>query len=99
MATILPPGTTNWCTACGCTTKPAARGRRCSCLTHGNGDNIPAWAQNIPYFARRYRVIAVDSRAHGKSVDVGDSLNFGMMANDFGGLPTSLRIDSACVLG
>lgn len=68
-------------------------------LIHGNGDNISAWAKNIPYFAQRYRVIAVDSRAHGKSVDPGDSLSFEMMADDFAGLLTSLRIDSAYVLG
>lgn len=68
-------------------------------LIHGNGDNIKAFAQNIPYFAQRYRVIAVDSRAHGKSVDAGDSLSFEMMADDFAGLLTSLRIDSAYVLG
>ena len=68
-------------------------------LIHGNGDNIRAWAKNIPYFAQRYRVIAVDSRAHGKSVDPGDSLSFEMMADDFAGLLTSLRIDSAYVMG
>ena len=68
-------------------------------LLHGNGDNISAWAKNIPYFARRYRVIAVDSRAHGKSIDAGDSLSFEMMADDFAGLLTSLRIDSAYVMG
>ncbi|GAB3572651.1 alpha/beta hydrolase [Hymenobacter daeguensis] len=68
-------------------------------LIHGNGDNISAWAKNIPYFARRYRVIAVDSRAHGKSIDPGDSLSFEMMADDFAGLLTSLRIDSAYVMG
>jgi pimeloyl-ACP methyl ester carboxylesterase len=68
-------------------------------LIHGNGDNISAWAKNIPYFAQRYRVIAVDSRAHGKSVDASDSLSFEMMADDFAGLLTSLRIDSAYVMG
>lgn len=68
-------------------------------LLHGNGGNSTAWAQNIPYFARRYRVIAVDSRAHGKSIDPGDSLSFEMMADDFAGLLTSLRVDSAYVMG
>ena len=68
-------------------------------LLHGNGDNISAFAKNISYFAQRYRVIAVDSRAHGKSIDRGDSLSFEMMADDFAGLLTSLRIDSAYVLG
>ena len=68
-------------------------------LIHGNGDNISAWAQNIPYFARHYRVIAVDSRAHGQSVDPSDSLSFEMMADDFAGLLIGLRIDSAYVMG
>jgi pimeloyl-ACP methyl ester carboxylesterase len=68
-------------------------------LIHGNGDNIAAWAKNIPYFTQRYRVIAVDSRAHGKSIDPGDSLSFEMMADDFAGLLTSLHIDSAYVMG
>jgi pimeloyl-ACP methyl ester carboxylesterase len=68
-------------------------------LIHGNGDNIGAWAQNIPYFAEHYRVIAVDSRAHGQSVDAGDSLSFEMMADDFAGLLSHLRVDSAYVMG
>ena len=34
-------------------------------LIHGNGGSINAFTQTIPYFAKRYRVIAVDSRAHG----------------------------------
>jgi pimeloyl-ACP methyl ester carboxylesterase len=68
-------------------------------LIHGNGGSIKAFAKNIPTLAKHYRVIAVDSRAHGKSVDSGDSLSFEMMADDFAGLFTSLRIDSAYVLG
>ncbi|RZJ94379.1 MAG: hypothetical protein EOO60_03190, partial [Hymenobacter sp.] len=34
-------------------------------LIHGNGGSIQDFKQNIPYFARHYRVLAVDSRAHG----------------------------------
>lgn len=68
-------------------------------MIHGNGGSIKSFHKNIPYFARRYRVIAVDSRAHGKSVDRGDSLSFEMMADDFAALLTALRIDSAYVIG
>ncbi|AMJ66056.1 alpha/beta fold hydrolase [Hymenobacter sp. PAMC 26628] len=68
-------------------------------LLHGNGGSIASFQHNIAYFARRYRVIAVDSRAHGRSVDAGDSLSFEMMADDFAALLTSLRIDSANVIG
>jgi pimeloyl-ACP methyl ester carboxylesterase len=68
-------------------------------LIHGNGGSISAFSKNIPYFAKQYRVIAVDSRAHGKSIDPSDSLTFEMMADDFAALLTSLRIDSAYVIG
>ena len=44
-------------------------------------------------------MIAVDSRAQGKSTDPGDSLSFEMMADDFAALLDTLHIDSAYVLG
>lgn len=68
-------------------------------LLHGNGGSIHDFQHNIPYLARHYRVLAVDSRAHGRSVDAGDSLSFEMMADDFAALLTALRIDSANVIG
>lgn len=68
-------------------------------LIHGNGGSIESFRKTIPFFAKRYRVIAVDSRAHGKSVDPGDSLSFEMMADDFAALLTGLHIDSAYVVG
>lgn len=68
-------------------------------LIHGNGGSISSFAKTIPYFAQRYEVIAVDSRAQGKSTDSGDSLSFEMMADDFATLLDNLKIDSAFVLG
>ncbi|HMG09488.1 MAG TPA: alpha/beta hydrolase [Mucilaginibacter sp.] len=68
-------------------------------LIHGNGGSINAFASNIPYFAKKYKVIAVDSRAHGKSRDDRDSLSFEMMADDFAALMDTMHIDSAYVIG
>lgn len=68
-------------------------------LIHGNGGSIQSFANNIPYFSKKYKVIAVDSRAQGKSKDEGDSLSFEMMADDFAALLNTLHIDSAYVLG
>src|ERR1700712_1499836 len=42
-------------------------------MLHGNGGNISAFRKTIPFFAKKYKVIAVDSRAQGKSVDSKDS--------------------------
>ncbi|MDB5025462.1 MAG: alpha/beta hydrolase [Mucilaginibacter sp.] len=68
-------------------------------LIHGNGGSISAFRQNIPYFSKKYKVIAVDSRSHGKSVDSRDSLSFEMMADDFAALLDQMHIDSAYVIG
>ena len=68
-------------------------------LIHGNGGSIGAFSQTIPYFSKKYQVIAVDSRAHGKTVDAKDSLSFEMMADDFAALLDKMHIDSAYVIG
>ncbi len=66
---------------------------------HGNGGSIDNFSNNIPFFAKKYRVIAVDSRAHGNSHDPSDSLSFEMMADDFNALLDSLHLDSCYVIG
>jgi pimeloyl-ACP methyl ester carboxylesterase len=68
-------------------------------LLHGNGGSIRDFKENIAYFAQRYQVIAVDSRAHGKSIDRSDSLSFEMMADDFAALLTGLHLGPAYVVG
>jgi len=68
-------------------------------LIHGNGGSISSMASIIPYFSQRYKVIAADSRAHGKSIDNADSLSFEMMADDDAELLDQMHIDSAYVIG
>lgn len=68
-------------------------------LIHGNGGSIRDWRYQIPYFSKTYKVIAVDSRAQGKSQDSSVVLNYEMMADDFDALLTHLKIDSAYVIG
>lgn len=68
-------------------------------LIHGNGGNISAFASTIPWFATKYRVIAADSRAQGKSADSKDSLSFEMMADDEAALLDSMHIKAAYVIG
>jgi pimeloyl-ACP methyl ester carboxylesterase len=68
-------------------------------LIHGNGGSIKSMAKIIPYFSQHYKVIATDSRAHGKSTDRGDSLSFEMMADDEAALLDKMHVDSAYVIG
>lgn len=68
-------------------------------LIHGNGGSINNFSGQIDYYAKNYQVIVVDSRAHGKSTDTGDSLNYEMMAEDFNALLEELKIKSCHVIG
>ncbi len=68
-------------------------------VLHGNGGSINSMAKIISYFSKHYKVIAVDSRAQGKSTDTSDSLSFEMMADDNAALLEQLNIDSTFVIG
>jgi pimeloyl-ACP methyl ester carboxylesterase len=68
-------------------------------LMHGNGGWINDLRNQIPEFAKYFKVIAVDSRAQGLSTDSDRELSFSLMASDMAQLLDSLNIDSAYVLG
>jgi pimeloyl-ACP methyl ester carboxylesterase len=68
-------------------------------IIHGNGGSINHFTYQIPYFAKHYKVIVADSRAHGKSIDTQDSLSYEMMADDFNALLDALHLDSCYVIG
>ena len=68
-------------------------------IIHGNGGSIDNFVNQIPYFAKKYKVVIADSRAQGKSPDKADSLSYEMMADDYASLLTTMKIDSAYVIG
>lgn len=67
---------------------------------HGNGGSIRGARAKIEYFRKYFKVVAIDSRAHGKSVDrSGKTLTYTQMASDIKVLMDSLGIDSAYISG
>ncbi|OOQ59255.1 alpha/beta hydrolase [Mucilaginibacter pedocola] len=68
-------------------------------MIHGNGGDMSSFTDNVPYFAKKYRVILVDGRAHGKTIDPRDSLTFEQMADDFAALLDTMHVPKAYVLG
>lgn len=68
-------------------------------LLHGNGGSIKAFTNQIPFFQKRYEVIAIDSRLQGKSGGSPDSISYDLMASDFCALLDYLHLESAYVLG
>lgn len=68
-------------------------------LLHGSGGSIRAQAAQIEHFRGKYQVIAVDSRAHGKSTDNTSVLTYELMASDIAKLLDELKLDSCSVFG
>ena len=66
---------------------------------HGNGGSIKGHAGRIEHFKNKYQVIAIDSRAHGKTEDIGDSLTYKNMTKDINDLLEYLNIDSCYIWG
>lgn len=67
-------------------------------LLHGNGGSIASRTDMLPKLIEKYKVIAVDSRCHGKS-GCSKELNYEMMAADINALLNELKITSAFVWG
>lgn len=68
-------------------------------IIHGNGGSINNFLLQIPYFAKKYKVILADNRAQGKTIDHKDSLSYEMISDDLNGLLEHLRIKNAYVIG
>ncbi|RVW01271.1 alpha/beta fold hydrolase [Rhodococcus xishaensis] len=68
-------------------------------LLHGNGENLDYFAAQVPAFAERFRVVALDTRAHGESTRGDGPLDFDRLADDVCVALDALGIDSAHVLG
>jgi pimeloyl-ACP methyl ester carboxylesterase len=68
-------------------------------LLHGNGGSIASHESRINFFSKYFKVIAIDSRGHGKSEDNSSILTYEQMAADINSLLDSLNIDSSFIWG
>lgn len=68
-------------------------------LLHGNGGDCSYFKNQIDYFSDRYRVIAVDTRGHGKSPRGTAPFTMEQFARDLYELTERLGISSAVILG
>jgi pimeloyl-ACP methyl ester carboxylesterase len=61
-------------------------------IVHGNGSSIGELKAQIDHFRKRYRVIVMDSRDHGKSADSVDKISYEKMTDDLAALLDHLQI-------
>lgn len=68
-------------------------------LLHGNGESGEYFKNQIEFFSKTYRVIAVDTRGHGKSPRGEKPFNLGQFADDLKDLLDSLVLKEIYLLG
>lgn len=68
-------------------------------LLHGGLGNTESWANQIPTFAKHYKVIAVDSRGHGRSTRDDATYTIALMTKDVLAVMDDLKIQKARVVG
>lgn len=68
-------------------------------LLHGNGGSIASRAAQIGEYAKKFKVIAVDSRCHGNSGCPPGDLTYEQMAADVNALLVHLKLDSCYIWG
>jgi 3-oxoadipate enol-lactonase len=68
-------------------------------LIHGLGSSTSGWAQQVPEFSKKYRVIAFDVRGHGQSDKPRGPYSIPLFAEDTSELITSLGISPTHIVG
>ncbi|MCI9440314.1 MAG: alpha/beta hydrolase [Ruminococcus sp.] len=68
-------------------------------LLHGNGENSSYFKNQIDYFSDRYRVIALDTRGHGKSPRGNEPFTIEQFSRDLYDFMEGLGISDAVILG
>lgn len=68
-------------------------------LLHGSMESMGNWDKQIPELAKRYKVVALDNRGHGKSTFTDRKLDYALLSEDVLGLMDVLKVDSAAIVG
>ena len=68
-------------------------------LLHGNGEDNSYFVHQIDYFSKEYRVIAIDTRSHGKSPRGEKPFTIKQFAEDLHGFMDEKGIEKAILLG
>lgn len=68
-------------------------------LLHGALGNADYWGNQVPDLAKKYRVIVIDARGHGRSTRDGKLFSYRLLAADVIALLDLLKIDRISIIG
>lgn len=66
---------------------------------HGLGSCCDDWQEQVDHFSKRYQVITVDSRGHGRSDKPDSDYSIPLFASDIRGLLAHLKVDQIGLIG
>src|ERR1044071_10516349 len=79
--------------------KSYGKGKDALVLIHGWGSNLTFWRDQIPEFAKRNRVIALDLPGHGESDKPQIAYTMDLFANAIDAVLRDAKVDRAVVVG
>jgi len=68
-------------------------------LIHGGLANSEYWGSQVPFLAKHYHVIVLDSRGHGRSTQTDTPIGYDLMSSDVVALMDYLHIRRAALVG
>jgi pimeloyl-ACP methyl ester carboxylesterase len=68
-------------------------------LLHGNSGSIDNFLYQIPELSKHFKVVAVDSRAQGRTSDSDQEISYSLMASDMSQLIDKLKLGKVNVVG
>lgn len=68
-------------------------------LIHGGSASLESFQKQIPDLSPEFKVIAADSRGHGRTGDTPGPLTYAKMAEDFVGLMKHLKLPRVSIIG
>lgn len=68
-------------------------------LLHGGSATLESFCKQIPELSRHFKVIAAESRGHGRTADAPGPLSYAQMAEDFVALIRYLGLPSVSIVG
>lgn len=68
-------------------------------LLHGNSNSMESFTYQIPELAKYFKVIAIDSRAQGRTTDSDQEISYKLMASDVAALIDKLNLDTVSIVG
>lgn len=68
-------------------------------LLHGGAGNSSHWSNQVPAFAKHFKVVLVDTRGHGRSTRDGSPFSYALLAADVLAVMDALALDRVSIVG